>query len=223
MRRELKLYYKEVTRHLHCARNMRKNFIAETQRMAEDYAASNPDATFPQLKEFLGDPKDLAETFNQTLSPEHIVQYRKRRICIRISMIAILVAVVVAIANGIWYWRWSNVWYDVQVIKKETAITVYPSLTRNSTIRVEKKAEYTFNDVTIAVITLKVAFDYSGSSAWVVRSSGSNTFYNGWSYSGQSITNSSGKSVLTGKLSKSGTGNVAVDLTLKCSAAGSIS
>ena len=122
MRRELKLYYKELTRHLHCTRNMCKNFIAETQCMVEDYVASNPDTTFLQLKEFLGDPKDLAETFNQTLSPEHIVQYRKRRIYIRISMIVILVAIIVAIANGIWYWRWSNVWYDVQVIAEETII-----------------------------------------------------------------------------------------------------
>lgn len=109
-------------------------------------------------------------------------------------------------------------------ITVERTVTVYDTLLRSSTKKATDTKVYKNNGVQIASVTLTVTFGYDGSRAWVVSASGSHSMESGWTYSGQSISNSGGTSNLTASIRGSSiSGIVPVDISLTCTKDGSIS
>lgn len=76
---ETENYLRELERHLDCPRHIRKPFLDKTRQMAEDFIQGRPDATSQEVLEFLGKPKELAQGFLETLEPEILERYHKRK------------------------------------------------------------------------------------------------------------------------------------------------
>lgn len=72
MNRQLKEYYKQIKKALRCPKPLRDGFLRDTKRMADDFLCGRPDATFDELKRFLGEPVELASTFMGTFSPRFL-------------------------------------------------------------------------------------------------------------------------------------------------------
>ena len=108
-------------------------------------------------------------------------------------------------------------------ITVERTITVN-ELSRSSTKKASSVNTYKNNGEEIATVTLTTTFDYDGTRAWVISSSGSHSVESGWTYKNENITNSGGTSRLTAELkSTTGLGRVPVDIDLVCTKNGEIS
>lgn len=77
--RGLKGYYRQLERSLNCPRPQRLYFLSQASLMVEDYLQGNPKATPEEVCAFLGDPKDLARAFLESLDPDLLRQYQTKR------------------------------------------------------------------------------------------------------------------------------------------------
>lgn len=82
---------------------------------------------------------------------------------------------------------------------------------------------YYKNGVKVADITLYGRFSYTGTSSKAENGAVSKTTYNGWSYSQNSLSYSGNTVSLSATLSKSGSGSIAVSMSLSCDSNGTIS
>lgn len=76
---ELARYEKELVRALDCPKPMRARFLKRLRDAAEEFRAENPDAPWDQVEEFLGDPKELAETMLERADHDALERYRRRK------------------------------------------------------------------------------------------------------------------------------------------------
>lgn len=107
MTAELKEYYRELDRHLNCPRKLRLGFKKETQRMADELVNSHPAAAPEDVSAFLGDPAALAESFQATIEPEVLSQYRKRRTWgLRLALTGLVLAL--CVGGGLGWAKWSE-------------------------------------------------------------------------------------------------------------------
>ena len=85
---------------------------------------------------------------------------------------------------------------------------------------------YRNNGSVVATVTLNAAFGYNGFSAGVIRSSASHSTASGWSYEGESLSNSGNTASLTAVLQQwlgiIPVGTVNVDFSISCSPSGQI-
>ena len=66
--------------------------------MAEDFRQGHPTATPQEVCAFLGDPKELALTFLESLDPEELLRYQTKRRNIRRGLILLTVVGVLLLA-----------------------------------------------------------------------------------------------------------------------------
>lgn len=90
-------YFRKLEWHLDCPKVLRRSFLGQTRQMAEDFIQSKPDATSQDLTDYLGEPQELAHGFLETLDPDVLIRYRKRKKlffggCIAVLMIALVIA-----------------------------------------------------------------------------------------------------------------------------------
>ena len=76
---ELKHYFHRLRELLPCPSKDRRRFLADARRMAEDFRLGNPGASPSQIAAFLGDPKELARGYLDTLDQESLLRYQRRR------------------------------------------------------------------------------------------------------------------------------------------------
>lgn len=117
-------YYNSLERLLKCPKEQRGRFLEQTRRMAEDYMQGNPDATPQEGTDFLGDPRELAREFLDTLDPELLERYQKNRKIFRIGCVSVL-AITLLIVSTLFAWRIS---LPAQMEVAET-LTVYAETT----------------------------------------------------------------------------------------------
>ena len=86
--------------HLDCPKALRRSFLEQTRHMAEDFIQGKPDATTRELTDYLGEPQELAHGFLETLDPNVLMHYRKRKkILYRGCVAALIIALIIA---GAW-------------------------------------------------------------------------------------------------------------------------
>lgn len=122
MDKQLKEYYKQIEKALDCPKDMRESFLRETKKMAEDFLAEKPDAAFDEVKNFIGEPKELAITFEKSVDMELIEAYRKRKLFIKRALIALFVLIFIAVVAVTIYV--ANYRMNV-VITREDTIIIY--------------------------------------------------------------------------------------------------
>lgn len=99
-------YFRTLERYLDCPRAVRGPFLARTRQMAEDFFQNRPGATPEEAADYLGDPRELARGFLETLDPDVLERYHRRKKLFRRGCVAVLVvALAAATAWGIYLWR----------------------------------------------------------------------------------------------------------------------
>lgn len=89
-------YFQQLEQRLDCPNGTRKRFLTKTRQAAEEFLRQKPDATRQELIDLLGDPEELAQGFLETLEPEVLERYRKRKKFLLRGCVAALVVVLVA-------------------------------------------------------------------------------------------------------------------------------
>lgn len=104
----------------------------------------------------------------------------------------------------------------------ESTLVVY-DMARSNSKTAHKSHTVKYGGKVIAEVTLSATFGYDGNTAWVISASGSHMTYEGWSYSGEKITESGGTVTLVATLSKLLAGSVPINISMTCSPTGQIS
>lgn len=117
-------YYNSLERLLKCPKEQRGRFLEQTRRMAEDYMQGNPDATPQEVTDFLGDPRELAREFLDTLDPELLERYQKNRKIFRIGCVSVLAVALIIVT--IWGGRR---WSTPKTMEVAETLTVYAETT----------------------------------------------------------------------------------------------
>lgn len=91
-------YFQQLEQRLDCPNGTRKRFLTKTRQAAEEFLREKPDATRQELIDLLGDPEELAQGFLETLEPEELERYRKRKKFLLRGCVAALITVSVTIS-----------------------------------------------------------------------------------------------------------------------------
>ena len=91
-------YFQQLEQRLDCPNGTRKRFLTKTRQAAEEFLREKPDATRQELIDLLGDPEELAQGFLETLEPEVLERYRKRKKFLLRGFVAALITVSVTIS-----------------------------------------------------------------------------------------------------------------------------
>lgn len=97
MTKELLRYHQQIRKKLDCPKSMRKQFLADTRRMTDDFLAENPGATLDELQNALGEPDALAGMFLESADSDVVDRYRKRKSWMKRIAAIFLVVVFIAV------------------------------------------------------------------------------------------------------------------------------
>lgn len=113
-------YFQQLEQRLDCPNGTRKRFLTKTRQAAEEFLREKPDATRQELIDLLGDPEELAQGFLETLEPEELERYRKRKKFLLRGCVAALV--VMLIAMTCWAVKLRN---EPNLVEVSQVITIY--------------------------------------------------------------------------------------------------
>ena len=122
-------YLHSLESFLDCPKTTRRPFLDRIRRMIQDFIQSKPDATSQEVANFLGDPRELAQGFLETLDPEMLERYhRRKKLLLRGCVVALVVALVVVTAWGIRLWK-----EPTSTLEVTERIVIYGDLTYKGT------------------------------------------------------------------------------------------
>lgn len=116
----MSVYFQSLERLLDCPKPLRSSFLSQTRRMAEDFAQGRPEATREELVGYLGEPEELAQGFLETLEPEVLERYRKRKKFLMRGCIAALAAALICVSA--WCFL---IWHAGDTIEVTETIIIY--------------------------------------------------------------------------------------------------
>ena len=120
MTKELNQYYQEVRSHLSCPKGERDRLLAQAHQMVVELQESDPNLGYSGVVDFLGEPQELASTFMERMDPAMVEGYKKKKKRIRISIIALVVAVIAALSVFTVYAL--RVQSEVEITREDTLI-----------------------------------------------------------------------------------------------------
>lgn len=112
-------YLHSLERFLDCPKTTRRPFLDRTRRMIQDFIQSKPDATSQEVADFLGDPRELAQGFLETLDPDLLERYYRRKKLLLRGCIALLAVALVAVS--VWSF-FTKIPVKLEVIETTTII-----------------------------------------------------------------------------------------------------
>ena len=122
-------YLHSLESFLDCPKTTRRPFLDRTRRMIQDFIQNKPDATSQEVANFLGDPRELAQGFLETLDPEMLERYHRGKKLLLRGCIALLAVALVAVSVfGIFFKK-----TPVNLEMTET-IVIYGDLTYKGTV-----------------------------------------------------------------------------------------
>ena len=121
--RSLSEYLRRLNTLLVCPKVDRTHFLAEAQRMADDYRQGNLASSDEEVIEFLGPPEELAQIYLASLSPDMLTHYQRNRR--RACQFAIGIGIVLLLVlSGLVYYLDSSA---VEIAATETLV-IYPEV-----------------------------------------------------------------------------------------------
>ena len=121
--KDLRRYLRQAEARLVCSPARRREFEAFARQSLEEFAAENPDADYTACLEQFGTPESTAAQFMESLPPEEVESWRKRRQRCRRLGIAAVVLVIAVLAGIVVFFYVTN---GVAIITvKETNTTLY--------------------------------------------------------------------------------------------------
>ena len=106
-------YLHSLESFLDCPKTTRRPFLDRTRRMIQDFIQSKPDATSQEVANFLGDPRELAQGFLETLDPEMLEHYRRRKNFLTCGCVVALAVALIGVS--VWGIYIKNAPQDVEV------------------------------------------------------------------------------------------------------------
>lgn len=107
-------YLRRLKPFLDCPRPLRNSFLSKTRRMGEDFIQGKPDATEQDLVDYLGEPRDLAQGFLESIEPGVLDRRRKRKKQFLCGCVAALVAVLLFVSAWCYIlWQDGNTVYEI--------------------------------------------------------------------------------------------------------------
>lgn len=98
-------YFRDLKRCLDCPKDIRSHFLTKTRQTAEDFLRSRPDTVQQDLEDYLGEPQELAQGFLETLDPDLLERYRKRKkFLLRGCIAVVIIALIGAVTWSIFLW-----------------------------------------------------------------------------------------------------------------------
>ncbi len=113
-------YFRTLEQSLDCPKAVYRPFLVRTRQMAEDFFQSRPGATPEEAADYLGDPRELANGFLETLDPDVVERHRSRKKALLRSCVAVLAVALIGIAA--WAIHMHNLPTHVEVTR---VITMY--------------------------------------------------------------------------------------------------
>ena len=77
-RKMLKLYYRQIRNNLYCSKKRKKRLLDELKTNVEESLEENPNLTYGELLEIYGTPKEIADSYIESLDPEEYAEDIRR-------------------------------------------------------------------------------------------------------------------------------------------------
>ena len=74
----LKLYYRQIRNNLYCSKKRKKRLLDELKTNVEESLEENPNLTYGELLEIYGTPKEIADSYIESLDPEEYAEDIRR-------------------------------------------------------------------------------------------------------------------------------------------------
>lgn len=103
MEQQMEQYCRKVRTFLQCPPADARRCIDDVQRTAERLRQEAPEISQDEIEDFLGEPKEVARMFQDTLDPVRVDRYRRRRKLLFRALISGL-ALFATIAVGVAYY-----------------------------------------------------------------------------------------------------------------------
>lgn len=95
-------YVQTLERQMDCPKGIRRPFLKRTRQAAEQFLQDRPEATRQELADYLGEPQELAQGFLETLDPDVLERYRKRKkFLLRGCIVALVGILAIVVSWGI--------------------------------------------------------------------------------------------------------------------------
>ena len=79
MNRDTKKYLKEVRAEIPCSSDKKKQLMHAFLTSLENYLCDNPDASYQDIVDAFGTPKEMAETLSENISESDARKYRRKK------------------------------------------------------------------------------------------------------------------------------------------------
>ena len=73
-RKMLKLYYRQIRNNLYCSKKRKKRLLDELKTNIEESLEEKPNLTYGELLEIYGTPKEIADSYIESLDPEEYAE-----------------------------------------------------------------------------------------------------------------------------------------------------
>lgn len=77
-RKMLKLYYRQIRNNLYCSKKRKKRLLDELKTNIEESLEEKPNLTYEELLEIYGTPKEIADSYIESLDPEEYAEDIRR-------------------------------------------------------------------------------------------------------------------------------------------------
>lgn len=125
--RDLTGYFRALKKQLVCPKPRQAQFLAKTESMIADFRQGNLNATEGDVIEFLGDPKDLAATFLETVEPETLHRYHVCRTWLRRGLVFCVALVICALSALCIHLKATQRVFPILTVTE--TLTIYPEVT----------------------------------------------------------------------------------------------
>ena len=103
---DLNKYMSKLSSALDCPSQIKNRLMKRTRRMANDFYTGNPNASWEDVRTFLGEPTDLAEAMLECEDLTVIESYRARKKRLKRFLMAILLSALVIVTCAFIYVYW---------------------------------------------------------------------------------------------------------------------
>lgn len=100
---DLNEYFKELSVALDCPKSLRHRLLLQTRRMAEDFYAGKPDASWEDVRNYLGDPTELAQTMMECENQDMLGRYQRKKTLRKRAVFVILLLTLLLISCALVY------------------------------------------------------------------------------------------------------------------------
>lgn len=124
--RNLKEYFRALKAQLVCPKSEQNRFLTKAKQTADDFRQGNLEATEADVIEFLGDPKDLAMTFLETVDPDLLAQYQRKRAWLKLGIAVSAILAICLLSAWCFYLKTYTI---IPNITATETLIIYPEVT----------------------------------------------------------------------------------------------